>query len=47
VTWNLARGSAPESLTEYIERHTVKAADLSYSITRFADEASRALDAAP
>ncbi|MEW2121788.1 hypothetical protein AB0945_43065 [Streptomyces sp. NPDC005474] len=47
VTWNLARGSAPESLSEYIERHTVKAAELSHSVTRFADEASKALDSAP
>ncbi|GGQ87127.1 hypothetical protein GCM10010267_57480 [Streptomyces griseorubens] len=47
VTWRLARRSAPESLVEYIERHTLKSAELSHSITRFADEASKALDAAP
>lgn len=47
VTWRLARRSASESLTEYIERHTVKAAVLSHSITRFTDEASKALDMAP
>ncbi|MCX5048244.1 hypothetical protein [Streptomyces sp. NBC_00474] len=47
VTWRLARRSAPESLVEYIERHTLKAAGLSHSITRFADEASKALDAVP
>ncbi len=45
VTWKQSRASSPESQAEYIERHTVKAADLADSINGFANKASTALDA--
>lgn len=45
VTWKQSRASSPESVAEHIERHTLKAAELAHSVTRFAHEASKALDA--
>ncbi|MFJ1998047.1 hypothetical protein [Streptomyces asiaticus] len=45
VTWKESRTSSPQPPAEYIERHTIKAAELAHSVTRFAHEASKALDA--
>lgn len=45
VTWKESRTSSAQPPAEYIERHTIKAAELAHSVTRFAHEASKALDA--
>ncbi|MCQ8835803.1 hypothetical protein [Streptomyces malaysiensis] len=44
VTWKDSRVSSSEHPAEYIERHTIKAAEVASSVNWFTHEASKALD---